>query len=185
MSQRLILAFSGFSGTGKSTLANYLEVEHDFFTFEGSSYLKVLAESEGIQLRKRTEYADYYQKSQHELGKSWLVDTMLRRPEKRLLNTGLRNRADYERIHSAGGLVIALTCPVSTCLDRIDTTNPKNPRNKAEYELHKMLDSSGTEDGYGLHTAWTVEHADITLDTSAPIYETFHSLSEIVAELEA
>ena len=183
MSERIILAFAGHPNTGKSTLATYLEQQHGFFTFEGSGYLKVLAESEGVLLRNREDYSRYYRRSQEELGKSWLADTMLRRPEDRLLGNGLRNRADYRQIKAQGGFIIALTCPPEICIQRADESDPKNPQTIEEYTHHVALDNGGTDDNYGLHTAWVVEHADYGLDTSLPIGQTQTELDRIIIEI--
>lgn len=185
MTNQTIIAFSGYPGTGKSTLAQCAAEEMDFFTFEGSAYLKVFAENEGIVLSSRQEFSDYYRRVRHDFGKDWFVATMLKRPERRLLNTGLRNRVDFERIHAVGGTVIGLVCPDEVCLERIDTTNPKNPQTIEEYRLHKILDSSGSEDGYGAHTSWVLERADVLLDTSLPIEQTVEVFHDIVKRIES
>lgn len=183
MSNKIILALAGPSGSGKTALAEHLATQHGFYAFEGSTVIKASAAEVGEELVDREDYLRFYEARQRQLGKTWLVDAMLARPEPRLVDVGLRCRADVQRLHQAGGLVVALACPPQQCLERIDTTNPKNAQNIRQYTQHLALENGGNSDGYGLHLNWVLEHADVTIDTAGPLSHSTADIDTLVAQL--
>ena len=183
MSERLVLGVTGSPGTGKSTVAQYLNDEHDFTIFESSSIIKARAKFDGLKLVDRAGYDSFFRNQQNIHGKSWLADLMIKSDVGNVVQSGLRAKYDFLRIKEAGGVVIALSCPPQICIDRIDTSNPKNPQTVDEYVEHQLIEESIND--FGTHTNWCVNNADYNIDTSQPIADTLHLVSEVVAELLA
>lgn len=182
MATQMILGLTGFSGTGKSTIAEYLAKKHGFYIFEGSTLMRQAAVELGIVLSSRSTYETFFRRIQQERGLSWISDAMLATGKGRLLQVGLRSPSDAARIHQANGKVLALTCPPEICIARMDKDNPKNPTTLHEYVEHQQIESSTDE--YGSHTAWVIEHADYVIETSGPINSTFARIDTIVAGLK-
>lgn len=181
MRERLVLGLTGFSGTGKTTLANYLAKEHGFSLLEGSALIRKRAEEAGMLLDSRNTYEAFFREQQLGRGLDWISETMLTMNAARLLQVGLRSPADLRNIQRVGGKVIGLVCPPALCVSRIDTANPKNPATVKEYIEHQAIEESANETGS--HTALTVDNADYTLDTSRSIECSYAQLDSIVAEL--
>jgi hypothetical protein len=80
-----------------------------------------------------------------------------------------------------GGIVIALTCPPDICLKRIDSSNPKNPKTLEEYAAHQVIENSPDENGYGSHTVWCIENANVAFNTSKPLSITLSEVNELLA----
>ena len=181
MSERLIVGLSGHSGTGKSTICNYMKAEHGFLVLEGSTILKQYASEAGVSLTSRDTYEDFFRQRQRSHGKTWLSDITLSTAGDRVLQGGLRSKYDLHNIKRAGGFVLALICPPLVALQRIDTSNPKNPRTADEYEQHLVLEESA--DDYGLNTAWCVANADYSIDTANPLEQTYADIDKALSEM--
>lgn len=182
MNEQLILGLTGHPGTGKSTLCDYLAKEHGFLVLEGSAVIKQYAGKMGIKLASRDSYDAFFRNRQRTHGMTWLSDITISADHDRVLQGGLRSRYDFGQIKSVGGFTLALTCPSQTALERIDTSNPKNPNTIEEYELHKHLEESNNDE-YGTHTAWCVANADYMLDTAKPLDETCNEVDILISEL--
>ena len=180
MSEKIVLGLTGFSGTGKTTLAEYLSREHGFTLFENSSRLRHAAAEAGQTLSSRNDYEQFFRQQQVVRGLSWLSDEMLAIDADRLLQVGLRSPHDLRNIQRVGGRIIGLVCPPSVCITRIDTTDPKNPSTIEEYIQHQAIEESLLE--VGSHTAWAVMNANYGLNTASPIEHTYAELNSIVAE---
>jgi shikimate kinase len=181
MKNKLVLGLTGHPGTGKSTLCDYMAEKHDFLVLEGSVLLKKYAGEQGVKLATRESYMDFFRQQQHTLGFSWLSDITFAASHNRVLQGGLRSKYDFKQIKERGGFIVALTCSPEVALERIDTSNPKNPQTIEQYNQHKLLDESPDE--YGAHTSWCIENADYHLDTAKPLTETHLEVDELMAEL--
>lgn len=86
--KRLIIGLAGDPGSGKTALAKYLADRYGFYHFEGSSGIREAAAHQGITLRSRADYSNFHATLQRRLGKDVLAQTLLARPEQRLVFAG-------------------------------------------------------------------------------------------------
>lgn len=180
---RLIIGLTGHPGTGKSTAAAYLADKYGFKLFENSQAIKRDAVAAGVSLVLRKDYNDFYRQQQQRLGKDYLAQRVINSKEPRILQTGLRSRADFEALRRARGYVIALTCDPAVAVGRIDKNLSKNAQTIEQYLDQLKVDDS--QDDYGTHTSWVVDHADYTVDTSGALAQTQAKLDQVMAEIMA
>lgn len=178
---RLIIGLTGHSGTGKSTAADYLANKYGFKLFENSQAIREDAVAAGVTLAARKNYNDFYRQQQHLLGKDYLAKRVIGSNELRILQAGLRSRADLEFLQQSGGFVIALVCDPAVALARIDKTIPKNAQTIEQYLAQQRLDDSTDE--YGTHVTWAVDHADYQIDTSGSVKRTRAELDQVMSEI--
>ena len=179
--QRLIIGLTGHPGTGKSTAAAYLADKYGFYVFESSQALKDDAAAAGVTLKARKDYIDFYRQQQAALGLDYLARRVIESDEPRILQAGLRSRPDFELLHAAGGVIVALVADAAAVLQRIDHHLSKNATSLEEYRYQQQIDDSPNE--FGTHTSWVVEHADYQIDTSGPLKQTQAKLDQVMAEI--
>jgi len=183
MSERSVLALTGYAGTGKTTISEYLKNKYGFVVVEGSALIRQIASEAGETLSLRRDYEEAFRTIQRVRGRAWIAETLLGLDDERLLQVGLRAEADLLRLKEIGGLVIALTCLPEVCLKRMNQNNPKSPHSLEEYAEHLINDDSPDEFGYGSHTSWCVAKADYHLDTSSEsVEETFAEIDSLLAQ---
>lgn len=176
---RLIIGLAGDPGSGKSALAGYLAAHHGFYHFEGSAGIRDAAIREDTALRSRHDYSDFHARLQKRLGKDILAQSLLARPDKRLVFAGIRSVHNARTLQKAGGLVIGLTCPLEVCYSRTDQTKSfEDFKREAEEEWH-------SPDGYGADLQPTLAVADLTLDTVQPLDACYRFLDEVVATMNS
>jgi dephospho-CoA kinase len=180
MQSKKLTAITGYPGTGKTELAKHMDEKFGFHVVEGSDVLKAMAIKDGEVLTTRDTYERYFKRRQLQYGMAWLTDYALRQPFDRIHHAAIRTRYDVDATHEYGGIVVALVCPPEICIDRIDTSNPKNPKTIEEYDEHVGWQNS--TDDFGSHTQWSIDHADFTLDTSKPLEATLAELDGIVTD---
>lgn len=178
---KLIMALSGPPGAGKSTYAKYLSENYGFCAIEGSDCLRRAAASLGRVLHTAADYESVARQQQLIVSESWIADQVMAQGGNRPLHVGLRTRQDFERIHQAGGFVVALTCPPEVCHARINEVAPSRFPTLESYLTQITLETSS--DGYGSDTHWVIDHADCRIDTARPMEEVRIDLDRIVAEL--
>lgn len=177
------MALSGLPGSGKSTYAKYLSGRYGFCAVEGSDCLREAAASMGRTLNVAGDYEQMARELQLAVSKSWIADRVLAQGGDWPLHVGLRTRQDFERIHDAGGFVVALVCPPEVCRARINEIAPSRFPSPESYLAQVALEISS--DGYGSDTPWVIEHADYRIDTSRPMEEVRTDLDAIIAGREA
>lgn len=181
MTERTILGLTGLSGTGKSTISEYLIQQHGFTVLEGSPVLKSVAAEEGVTLSERADYEQFFREQQRLRGMDWLSRMVIDTAGDRVMQGGLRSRYDFATIRRNGGFIIGLACPPEICIQRVDSSNPKNPTTLEAYAAQVALEESTDE--YGLHTAWCVANADYVFDTSKPLDATKSEIDEVIEVL--
>lgn len=182
MSKRLAIALIGEPNSGKTTLARYLEQEHGFFYFEGSDYLRFMAKERDIELKSRNDYSNFHRQLQLEFGPTVIADYLLARPEDRVTFAGMRSTQNAQRFQSEGGVVVALRAPIEVRFDRRTTDSLEREITlEASKQNEEAQHASPDHLGADLHA--TIEMADITLDTSKPIEQTYRELDKIINSL--
>jgi len=182
MSKRLFVGITGNPGTGKTTAASHL-ASQGFYLFEGSTEIARAAKAVGVELKSRHDYNEFHRRMQHAHGKDWLAQLMVARSENRIVFSGLRSTHNAQRIQAEGGKVVALECPQEICLQRMDPTNPKNPRSVEEYLQQVAMDDS--RDDYGASTSGVISLADYHVDTSRSVEHTQQQLDQLLADYES
>jgi dephospho-CoA kinase len=175
--RELLVGVTGNPGVGKTTVSSRLEKEHGFTVIEGSAYLRQQASQVGVNLEAREDYDSFYRLLQIYEGLNCVIDHTLSHDAKRLAHSGLRTKTGLEAIKSAGGLIIAVTCPTETVLERVEP-GPKNATAPKEYEEILRLDNS--QDAFGSHTQWCIDHADYYIDNSGSITATHQQVDETI-----
>lgn len=163
--ERLLLALAGHPASGKSTLAEYFAKEHGFATIAGSSVIKQYAEAEGLDLSSRSNYDRYHKQLKAKLGKDVLMDPLLNIESERLAIDGLRNYHDFWRFKQAGGLVIALACPLPIRYQRYLKREPSEPAiSFAQFKANEAQEYCDPNPN-GSQTSLVMASADYELDT--------------------
>ncbi len=179
MSERLLLGLAGDPGSGKSAGAEYLTAVHAFSAFMGSAFLKQLAAIQGVELRQRVDYGNFQRRLRLERSQSFATDAMLNMPGNRIVNNGIRNRFDVQRLQEAGGLVVAFACPIIIRYERTRGTDDKYPDILEDF-IAAEAQEYDDPDPFGQHTHWAMENADYTVDSSRPLAEVHKELDKIV-----
>src|SRR5688572_22920768 len=158
MSGRLLLGVTGHAGAGKTVAGDYLVKQHGFAELPGSAYLKDEAAKQGIELKAREDYGVFQRKLRTERSASFITDLMLELPGERIVNVGIRNRYDTEKLLSVNGLIIALICPAEVRFNRKNGTGPKYPDDFETFLETELLEYDNP-DPLGQHTQWTMDRA--------------------------
>ncbi|MDB5176326.1 MAG: hypothetical protein JWM81_1184 [Candidatus Saccharibacteria bacterium] len=177
------MGLTGSSGTGKSTISKHLASKRGLFVEEGSVLIRRAASERGQSLSSRADYEAVFRAEQRSRGMTWLSDSLLASNYERKLQGGLRAQCDFLNLKKASGFIVALVCPIEICLERIDTSNPKNPRTAEEYIQHQAIENTPDQNGYGTHTSWCVENADYTIDTSGPLDVTLAEIDALIIQI--
>jgi dephospho-CoA kinase len=182
MSKRLAIALVGDPGSGKTTLARYLEQEHDFFYFEGSEYLRLMAKEWRVKLKTRDDYSNFHRQLQLEFGPTVIADYILARPEERITFAGMRSTQNAQKIQSEGGVIVALYAPIEV---RFGRRQPEGLKHETTLDAYRQSEEAqhASPDHLGADLQATMDMANITLDTSKPIEQTYRELSKIVNSL--
>jgi cytidylate kinase len=176
--KELVVAFSGYPGTGKTELAEYLERTYGFALREGSTAIREDAARNGITLKGRQDYVDY-NASRNKDGDTWLAEALLDTPEKRIILPGLRavSHKNYLRQHYPL-LHIGIICPPEVCIERIDKTDPKNPQTLDEYFEHMAMDNRDNPREQQVDVMLAT--ADILVSNNKPLAECQRELDHII-----
>lgn len=181
---RIILALVGNPGSGKTAIGRYLANRHGFYHFEGSDGIREHAQREGSLLFSRREYSDFHRTLQQKHGKDVLARTLLERPEDRLVFVGIRSVDNARTLQAAGGVVIALDCPLEIRFGRVDHSGLKYEKTIEEFKKTEDREMY-SPDGYGADVMRVVEIADRKLDTSTPMEVTEKVIDALIEELAA
>lgn len=179
--KKAIFALAGYSGTGKSTLADLLVTARGFTAYEGSQLIREHARTAGIALRERADYEAHHHTMVGTLGATCLADIMLDSPDSRQVYVGLRTKPHFRRFKEAGGVVAALVCPPEVCVARGDHTDPKNATTLEAYRRNCETAENTTSEN-GSQVEWVIKHADIVIDTSRPQVDSESELLAFVDE---
>ena len=176
----ITLAVTGDPRSGKSTVGEYLESRHDFIQFTGSDFLIEEARKEGIELVHRQDFSDFQRKLRIARGASFITDRLLALPDDRKVNVGIRNRLDVDRHKQAGGIIIALFCPIEERFNRRERNNPKYAIDFEDF-LAEEADQYNDKDPFGQHTHYAMANAEHWIDTSKPLETTLAAVDEIIS----
>ncbi len=176
MSERILLALAGHSGSNKSAIAKHLNRNHGFEVAQGSRVLQSVANTEGLTLTKRHEYNAYYTDLRKTLGKTAFLDMLLATPGDRLVIDGLRNLGDAQAFRRQGGCVVGLVCPFPELYRRVShREDPKDGYTSFEEfmeaeqrEFHATL-PGGETDPDGLHARTVLLNSDFFIPTEGPL----------------
>ena len=182
--KRVILALVGNPGSGKTAIGRYLAQQHQFYHFEGSDGIRENAQREGALLFSRAEYSNYHRNLQKKYGMDVLAKTLLERSEDRLVFVGIRSVANARTLQAAGGLVIALDCPVELRFSRVNHRGLKYEKTLDAFKKTEEAELY-SPDGYGADVMRVIEAADRTIDTSQPLEVTLKDIDALVAEFAA
>lgn len=182
MRKHLAIALVGDPGSGKTTLARYLEQKHGFFYFEGSDYLRLMAAERNIKLKTRDDYSNFHRQLQLEFGPTVIADYILARPEERITFAGMRSTQNAKKFQSKGGIVVALHAPIEVRFGRRSPSELKHETTLEDFRRVEIAQHA-SPDHLGADLQATMNMADIILDTSKPIKQTYRELSKIVDSL--
>ena len=190
MANRLILGITGYPGAGKSEAGNYLAKHHGFHIFDGGKYLKQEAAKEDVALQERQDYNDSYTKLRRERTASFIADLTLEMPGRRVANIGLRKEADARKLLSAGGLIVAIYCPLGLRHMRTQMNDgeidPKYPQTLGEFHAVEKMEEESSDPG-GTDIGWIFEQAKLHINNSGSIADLHRNLDIVVglARLES
>lgn len=189
MNNTTFIALVGHPRSGKSTLARILKEDHRFTIISGSELLRnsVVAlpkdRRESTKLVTREDYDSYHKLWRMEQGLDAMAVHAIKLYEnlphpKRLCFENIRNKYDAETIQKAGGLIVAVECPIELRLDRAKSvSSQKDNLDEGAFKKAEEAEYTST-DPYGSHVAHIMARADVTLDGSAPletVYDEFLS----------
>lgn len=180
--QRIILGLVGKPGSGKTTAGRYLAGQYGFHHYEGSDGLREYAQRKGALLFSPKDYHTFHEKLQQEVGADVLAQAFLARPEQRLVFVGLRALANAKAIQAAGGLIIALECPIEQRFARVDHNGLKYHKSFADFQKAEE-DAIYCPDGYSTEIKQIMQVADFTIDTSRPLAATHKQIDALIARL--
>ena len=175
----LLFALTGDPKSGKSTVGKYLETVHEFQQFSGSGYLIDEARSIGKSLKKREDYAEFQRYLRICRSFTFITDRLLEMDGNRKVNVGIRNRLDVDAHRKAGGIIVALYCPLETRFERREIGNPKYPSTLYEFYNDEAAQYEDA-DPFAQHTHYAMAQADHWIDTSRPKTETYEAIDEII-----
>lgn len=177
------LGITGHSGTGKTTIANYLARKYSFEVYEGSSIIAAHARSSGLQLKERGDYAAHHRVMQQSLGSACLSKVFLDQEADRAVFCGVRVPANLAKQKEAGGVILGLVCPPKVCVERLDTTDPKNASSVDEY-FAQIQNETGADEN-SINVNWCIQESDHIIDTSQPLDASLIIIDSIVEPLLA
>jgi hypothetical protein len=175
----LLFALTGHPRSGKSLGGRYLQTTHGFQQFTGSELLIAEAAEQGLELRERRDYGDFQRKLRVERGLQFVTDYVLKLPHPRKTNVGIRNRFDVDAHKEAGGIIIALHCPLEQRFERRNS-DPKYPNNLEDFAAAEQGEYDDP-DPLGQHVLYAMEEADYWIDTAKSKDHMFEALDQIVA----
>jgi cytidylate kinase len=180
--RRIILGLVGKPGSGKTTTARYLARQYDFHHYESGDGLREYAQRKGALLFGPEDYHNFHKQLQQELGDDALAQLFLARPEQRLAFVGLRALANAQAIQAAGGLIVALDCPIEQRFARVDHSGLKYHESFADFQKAEE-DVVHSPDGYCTEIEQIMQVADLTIDTSQPIETTRRHIDALIVRL--
>ena len=183
-----LIALVGHPRSGKSTLARLLE-QQGFTIVSGSKLLRdsVSALPDNLQqaniLTTRQDYDTYHRLWRMEQGLDamavYAIQLYGNLPSpKRLCFENIRNKYDAKTIQKAGGIIVAIECPIELRLARAKLVSSQ--KDKLDQLAFRKAEEAeyASSDPYGSHVAHIIDKADITLDGSASaeaVYDEFAS----------
>lgn len=93
-----IAAIAGQPNVGKSTAVRYLGSERGFSVVSPPEILKSYADTHGIELHCRSDWANVRQILSEEQGGEWLIDAIFHRDAEKIAIDGLSTVGDYEAL---------------------------------------------------------------------------------------
>lgn len=179
--KELLLGITGGAGSGKTTLADHIGRAYKARIFEASTLIRESAITNWKEPpTNRDEYiAQFRYEQARRHNKAWLSSHVIDSPESYIVFSGLRSRYDVMNLQRAGGLVVALVCPPELAAER------EASRKNITLDFDAYMESErseNSEDNYGPHLDWCIQHADTHIDTSAPFGDILRQLNDIVAQ---
>jgi hypothetical protein len=128
------------------------------------------------------DYQTFHKKLQQELGDDILGQTLLDRPEQRLVFVGLRSLANAKAIQAAGGLIVAFDCPIEIRFARVDHSGLKYHKTFNDFQKAEE-DVVYSPDGYSTEIKQIMEVADVAIDTSRAVEFMYQDIDALMAQL--
>lgn len=180
---RLIVSLIGRGATGKSSSAKYLAQHYGFMIFSFSDVIREYANSEGIPLRKRSDFAQTHAKLLKERGWDYSVQRALSLQSNRICIDDVRSPRYAEIIRNAGGKEIAFDC--STALR---FSHARNHPDKARYpdSIEQFMQNEHEDDittiaaGLEFDVESLIPKADYHIEATGTLEDTFSQLDEIM-----
>jgi len=184
--QKIIVSLVGHPGSGKTSVARYLQEKHDFMPFSFGTVIREYAAKEGIRLEKRADYANTHARILKEHGWDYTLQLALGLDTERLCVDDMRVVRYAELLRQAGGIEIAFDCPPETRFahtqNHVDTA--KYPTDFASF-IQNERDDDAVEIAPGLkfETDKVMRTADYHLDAAGTLERTFEQTDTIIAQV--
>ncbi len=184
--QKILISLVGHPGSGKTSVARYLQEKHGFTPFSFSAVIRDYAAREGIRLEKRADYANTHARMLKEHGWDYTLQLALALDTERLCVDDMRVVRYAELLRREGGVEIAFDCPPETRFahtqDHADTA--KYPPDFATF-IQNERDDDAVEIAPGLkfETDKVMQSADYHLDAAGTLEHTFEQINTIIAQI--
>jgi dephospho-CoA kinase len=178
MSETLLFPISGFPGSGKSTIAEYLSAEHGFTRTSGSEILQKQARDIGEILVLREDYHDFYLRMVEEHGPDFIARAGLELNAKQVVFDGIRTVADIRHLINAGATPIAVTCKRQLRFERTQGIDPKYPANMIEFIKADLSEDSLDE--LGPQVSLVMDEAHHVIDNNGDLNELYQQVDDIL-----
>ena len=165
------IAFVGHPRSGKSTLVRSLAAGYGFTVYSGSQILRdawlAIPEEERPPLITRNDYDLFHRQWRGKHGLDAMASFILSasvQNNNRFCFENVRNKYDAVTIKAAGGLIIAIECPLETRFARaMKEADAKDCQTLSDFLSAEMSEYDSNDD-YGSHIMKVINMADISLD---------------------
>lgn len=179
MSNKKIIGIAGKPGSGKTSIASWLQSTYNYYILEGSDFLREKAKEKNVELITRDDYSNLHRQLQKESGKSVMIDHLLGLAHQRVALVGLRSKYNAEKIQSQGGVVIYLDAPVELRYERKKANNLFDFTRLTDF-ITQEENQMKSIDGLGADLESVQNIAEYTIDTSSSLENSQQKLTEIL-----
>lgn len=184
----MILGLTGPFGSGKTTIANYLQTKNfQFITL--SDIIREGARKRNLPLERKA-LQDLGNELRQTQGKNYLAKKALEKidPKENWIIDGIRNPSEIEELKKVKEFrLISLDAPREIRLQRVISNlgirkerKDSDPKDIEEVKRLEARDRGVDEEEFGQQVAKCMEFADHKIDTNESLNETFEKINKII-----
>jgi len=173
---KALISLTGYSNSGKSTIAHKLAAQYGFNIISGSGMLKdahaALPEDQRPPLVTRADYLNFNNIWREQCGIDAMAQKVLEFQKTNpglICYDGVRNFSDAKTLQRNGSLIVALTCTFNERFERATLAKKERDSLDRDAFFEDERIEANSPDPLGLHIQKVMEIADLTINTSQPI----------------